>query len=385
MYKKAEKISHKRFYRKLRTDGLKTGFFDTVNTASKSIGIHKVNRWLLNSERIEAYSIDQRKLISENIINIEDYESSYNHTPELPFIAKVSEGYALPNYGILTDNQGSIINTILSSRELGNNIVVDRLSRLMIKNPYLYSTILNSKLPEQKFTQLNTIAPLFPTHINYYHWLIKTLPKVRYIQHFENVTGEKVMYLLPSETPSWMVETLDLLSIPDDKIILPVDEIFKIKNMILPSWVAHSRDDYYWLKRSMLDGNQPSKIGAENVLISRTDAIDRRMTNEDEVVDLLRKYGFKKYVLSDISVEESINLFNKANIIVGAHGAGLSDIIFSNHASVVEMYGSRYVNVYKKICDSLGLKYVKFQCEPYYTDISVDVDNLEELICEINE
>jgi capsular polysaccharide biosynthesis protein len=62
-----------------------------------------------------------------------------------------------------------------------------------------------------------------------------------------------------------------------------------------------------------------------------TDYTKQRMcVNEDEVVFLFEKYGFKEVFCEDYSMKEKIGLFKSAKFVAGPIGGGMSNIIFCN-------------------------------------------------------
>ena len=50
-----------------------------------------------------------------------------------------------------------------------------------------------------------------------------------------------------------------------------------------------------------------------------------------------------------MDIFNQINLFNKAKIIVGYHGAGLANLVFANTAKVIELYPNAKQNIRKNI------------------------------------
>mgnify|MGYP005863210979 CR=1 FL=1 len=225
-------------------------------------------------------------------------------------------------------------------------------------------------------------VPLIARHPNYYHWLIETVPKIRYVREFESATDREATYILPPDRPSWVEETLELLGVPDSKVEYATAPVYHAKPLLVPSFPRYSATDYQWLQNHVLDGNGPNNEGS-NVYISRSNAISRRVVNEDEVMDLLSEYGFKRYHLEHRSLEENATLFNEADVVVGAHGAGLSDIVFCTDSSVVELFGARVKYPYRDIAAELGLEYRELHCEPVSTDIHVDTTELESIITEL--
>lgn len=95
-------------------------------------------------------------------------------------------------------------------------------------------------------------------------------------------------------------------------------------------------------KTAKLPSDLPKKI-----YISRGDANKPRgIQNEAAFERKLRRHGFIIVKLSECSVLEQINLFKSADIIVAAHGAGLSNIIFAKETCIIiEINQANYFNM----------------------------------------
>lgn len=99
----------------------------------------------------------------------------------------------------------------------------------------------------------------------------------------------------------------------------------------------HSRPTPYCLhsmtilRNSLLSPphNQPNKI-----YILRK---NRLLANEQEIQNFLQQQQFHLISLEDLSLQQQINLFYYAKIIVGMHGAGLTNLGFSKNTTVVEI------------------------------------------------
>jgi capsular polysaccharide biosynthesis protein len=116
------------------------------------------------------------------------------------------------------------------------------------------------------------------------------------------------------------------------------------------------------------------------VYITRDKAIGRRVSNEDELMEMLSEYGFKKYHLEDRTVVENVRLFSNANLVVSPHGAGLTDIMFCDDCTVIEMFGSRENDAYEQLSRHVGLDYIGIDCESDATDITADIDRIEKIV-----
>jgi capsular polysaccharide biosynthesis protein len=76
--------------------------------------------------------------------------------------------------------------------------------------------------------------------------------------------------------------------------------------------------------------NHPTQTRSR-LFISRADAHPQRVRirDEDKVYEALRGEGFSRIVLSSLSFEEQVAIFANAEIVVAAHGAALTNMIFA--------------------------------------------------------
>jgi len=77
----------------------------------------------------------------------------------------------------------------------------------------------------------------------------------------------------------------------------------------------------------------------ERIYIRRRGNVARRIEEFSSLEALLKLYGITPVSLEDASIEQQINLFSKANIVVGEHGAGLVNTMFMRPgSSMIEMF-----------------------------------------------
>ncbi len=81
--------------------------------------------------------------------------------------------------------------------------------------------------------------------------------------------------------------------------------------------------------------------------------------NEDEILNLLKSYGFTVIVLESMSVLEQAALFSQAKIIISPHGSGLTNLVFCQPGTkVIELFTPNYVyHCYWWISNLIGLDY----------------------------
>lgn len=175
---------------------------------------------------------------------------------------------------------------------------------------------------------------------NYGHWLLEMLPKIKLCS--EHFPIENINYFYTPNLNKFHKETLSILNINDNQIInsekyrhIQADEILAVdhpsyyKGFIKdqfkyqPTWVID------WLKETFLPHAKKFNSN-KKIFIDRTDSLSKhcQFQNEKEISDYLIKKGFTKYQLTKLTFLETIHLFKNAEIVVGAHGAALVNLIF---------------------------------------------------------
>jgi hypothetical protein len=204
---------------------------------------------------------------------------------------------------------------------------------------------------------------------NYYHWLGDVLARV----HLLGRCGIPIdKYLICSrESAPFQRETLAMLEIPEHKIMagetglhiraktlvvpsLDTLELMPLNPHPLPAWAVR------FLRSALLPHAAAGEAkGMERIYISRGDAAHRGVTNEREVEKLLASYGFRTIVPGAMTVAEQIRAFAAADIVVGPHGAGLTNLLFCRPGTrVLELFPPNYVNpLYWYMCNMLDLEY----------------------------
>lgn len=113
----------------------------------------------------------------------------------------------------------------------------------------------------------------------------------------------------------------------------------------------------HWLREKVSSIMFPEESAKGKLFISRRDSSQRRLLNELEVEAELVSRGFISVVLSDYSVVEQIRLFSQAKIVVAAHGAGLTNLVFAPRgAMVVEITNTKihHMDDFRSIAAHMG-------------------------------
>lgn len=125
---------------------------------------------------------------------------------------------------------------------------------------------------------------------------------------------------------------------------------------------------------------------SNKIFISRADGSIRKMLNEDEVFHLFEPLGFKRYVLSKLSVLEQIALFHGADIIIGAHGSAMANLMFcKRNTKVYEIFQGRSDCAFCYLSQILDLDYhpiktIEFENISGLEHTAVPLDTIQTII-----
>lgn len=202
---------------------------------------------------------------------------------------------------------------------------------------------------------------------SYGDFLIKVLPKLaRLLAAIPASERADVGVCLPHFTRHpWAVDYLRLLGLRGDQIhdesatviVPPGGTLILGSGPQVGHGIAHPGD-----LRAMLGLLQQAKPPSENppwrrLYISRKTG--RRMVNEDDLLDGLTVRGFECLQLEDLSLDEQIFRFQEAAMIVGPHGAGHANILWSPPGTrLLEVFHPEWMHpCYALLSQMLGLRY----------------------------
>lgn len=184
----------------------------------------------------------------------------------------------------------------------------------------------------------------------FFHWLTDALPRIEIVrQAFPGGLGAIDKFLINSGIPV-IVESLELLGIPHDKLI-PCHSRLHIRasQLVVPSLVGGVGNLPPWACQFLRESFLPQAASLPRVprlYISRSKARYRRVANELAVLNYLAKFGFESVCLEEYSFKEQIALLSQAEMVVAPHGAGLTNLIWCKpQTRVVEIFSPNYVNV----------------------------------------
>ena len=212
---------------------------------------------------------------------------------------------------------------------------------------------------------------------NYYHWMIDFLPRLLCALATPSLAGRRLV--VAAQRTAFEQETIDLVDTPAERLVsVPYPAVVECADLVTLDFGARPTavtgmpvmfrgatplPVLSALRSRLLSAlriaPRPNAAGGRRLFVVRRDVQRPRLINEAEIADTLAGLGFEAVALSGQSVAAQAALFAEAEIIVGAHGAGLTNALFApNGAALLELHGvSERPDFFERIAAAVGLRH----------------------------
>lgn len=186
---------------------------------------------------------------------------------------------------------------------------------------------------------------------NWFHWLIDTLPTVRLASLLPEKFSDYPL-ILPDEAlqrPNWL-QSLDFVA-PGRRIEwVQGHRFYRFQKLVILDGItgAHPRPmgrpeaGRIWFHQEGLESyadyvrqafgtrlnRTESPRGPEKIFLGRKQGTSRRY-NQEEAFSVASHYGYEYVEMEEVSFTDSLKLFLNAKSIVGPHGAGWANLLFT--------------------------------------------------------
>lgn len=238
---------------------------------------------------------------------------------------------------------------------------VSNCSRLMsgiFFNPFQFSTDLKliwlTKLYLKFFFYLTKIRKvkkfdkiLFITNSNsphnFFHWNLDVLQKLEFIeQNKDEISSYDLKIIIPNDHISdYIKNTLEAFDInlyyqkkneiifANSSILLPdIAPTGNFREEIIRKLNLRMRN--HWINKKNIDLRNQKRI-----YISRKNAPRRRLVNEAEIINILKKHDFSILDFDELNFEEQLKNILNCEVLVGSHGSALSHMLWMKPKSKI--------------------------------------------------
>ena len=260
------------------------------------------------------------------------------------------------------------------------------LAKIKIKNTNIYKRIKIYSI-EKKLLNIKEKAILLSPIVedNFFHWIFDTMSKLYFIEKIPKLKNYPLILRKPLN--KYQKDMFKIFEIKN-KIIYTNGKSFNAKNILIPtipSPPAYSKPLINWLRKKFLNNIQKKNTRIKRIYISRSDASHRKIINDKEISNFLEKYNFKTLILSEMKLEDQINHFRCADIIVLTHGSGGSHLLFAKKSSkIIELQApSQINNTWCVVSKLIGCSYgflIGDEKKNHNSNYKIDLSKLKKLI-----
>jgi len=196
----------------------------------------------------------------------------------------------------------------------------------------------------------------------YFHWMTDVLPRVGLAGRGGYDPASFDWVLVNGLTHPFQQETLKHIGIPKNRCLFfnKKELAYEIEEALLPSLPGVPGVVPPETVEFLQSTFPTKKIGAgRKIFIGRGGAEHRALIHEGKIAAMLSERGFESVKCEKLSVQEQANIFGSAEVVVGAHGAALTNLVFCRPGTqVVELFSPAYVNpCYRDLCVAANLRH----------------------------
>ena len=197
---------------------------------------------------------------------------------------------------------------------------------------------------------------------SYYHWFHDVLPRLfTALPHLP----EGARFLLNENPREYQIDSLQAFGIHRDRIQSCLGPFARIRAERL--WFATPlgnpefssgevvRKTGSLIHEAGLSGGR-GVHGSDRIFVSRKKCSRRRLLNEDAVFGELERFGFRRIFFEEMSFREQVRCAAHAKVICGLHGAGFTNMMFSeSRQKIIEILSPRKDQIhYKLLASKMG-------------------------------
>jgi hypothetical protein len=248
-------------------------------------------------------------------------------------------------------------------------------SQLHLHNKYIFKQLIKNILKAQLHWvsgESKCLVAFDAWSGNHYHFINDLLPRLLLVP--DEIRKERTLILPDCEyLQKNALTVLALFSLSFKEIrFIKQNELFLIKDVIFISRVTHIGNTHSTLFAELrlryLQNKKESVKGMDRIYIKRRNTSIRIVLNEAEVEELLTNtFNVKSVYFEDFSLAEQFAIASSASLMIGMHGAGLTNMVtMAPGSSLIEFRrdGLHTSHPYWHMASALGIHYAPFFGEP---------------------
>lgn len=320
----------------------------------KVLKVVDIKSWSHNHHsQISFIDINRKMYVSSPDIISSDNKSYQfvSGEAELPeiYLAKLQDVIVIEGSDlVIADNNSALYDEIALDKENRYGLRIGMVPLIKNRNIESGKVLLEyqknlKKLPKQAIHFCKDYS------YNYFHWLIECLPRMWIIEQFSEL--DSLPLLVDSQLHNQQLESLELITQNQREFIrLQPGQGYAIDNLIYPSSLSYMHNNYdhpiayekdvlispiaiQYLRNkflSIINMEENGESGhSKKIFLSRKKLGGQgRLLNTEEIETMLADEGFDIIYPELLSFKDQVRIFSRAEVIVGAAGSALANIVF---------------------------------------------------------
>lgn len=213
----------------------------------------------------------------------------------------------------------------------------------------------------------------------YFHWFHDVLPRL--FTALPHLPGD-TRFLINENPKDFQIVTLKALGISEARLELqPAQMNTRVERLWFATPLGHAGlTSPVILKKAVNEIRRfffpnPSRSLMNKIWVSRAKANSRRIRNDRELESILKDFGVEKILAEDFSFLHQLELFSKAGMVIGPHGAGLTNSFFClEKTKVCEIATAGVPPCYLVACKGLNLDFTRLLAKSLGSDHNSDME-----------
>lgn len=317
---------------------------------------------ILNGKIREKLGIKISNKLRDNSVSINDIDKelyiSYPNSNINNFLCKLNNAKIYSSWGFYFTNDNKLIKETMP------------FERILSLYGELGGRFAFYRLRFKKKTNLNVFSLQSVWNVCFGHWIHETLPKLFILKDLGYIDKIDAIILGDGCNSKFHKDSLAIFGVDKKKIIYISDETeilckslylssFPSRNTHYPDiWVCNK---YRELSKELIKNYDITKF-PKKIYLSRKNVKTRKILNEDKLMEILSKLGYKMICPEDYSLQEQFCMFYNADKIISILGSGLTNLVCSKeNISVLGIVPNiRQEDTYEYIVNTIGGKYFQY-------------------------
>lgn len=256
-------------------------------------------------------------------------------------------------------------------------------------------------------------AALFTDSVasNYAHWLTEVLPRIALYVRSES--SKDLPLIVDDGLHPNLYESLSIVVGPKRTVYkLPLDRRVLVQQLDVvtptgyvpyaprpPKRAGHSHGIFsaeaLWAVREACKHLMPSVRAAtgKRIYVRRNSGL-RKLVNDQQISEALTAAGFTVIAPEELSFSEQVRLFSQAELVIGATGAAMANLIFCPPGSRVHVLMAQHEDMpywyWQRLADCIGIELTYGLGEicaahdkGFHADFTVDIKHIEDALSNI--